>query len=421
MDCSQTRPAGMPAGPRPIVQVPAGDRPFGMAVSALPGIGAVRARRLRAHYGSYEQAWRAGSGSLQASGIVPCAQIPSIVDARKNTNPHDLSSLLSRHGVLALFEGDPSYPPLLASLHDAPVVVYIRGGFAAGDDCPVALVGTRRMSAYGRFVASRLARDLGAAGYTVVSGLARGIDAVAHQAALDSGGRTVAVLAGGLDCIYPPEHQDLAERVTARGTLVSEYPPGTPTVSGNFPARNRLISGMAVATVVVEAGLRSGALLTAGFALEQGREVFAVPGRIGDPGSAGVHALLREGAGLVESAADIIAGLPDWARLQAVQPAGPDALRPGQVDDARQGPPGDGAGPAIHDVQRRILAMVARGPCREEQLLEAGGAEPGLVRATLVRLEMQGFVQRLPGAIFIGGKQGLVARPPEVAEWNGRS
>lgn len=390
-----------------------------MALLALPGIGAVRARRLRAHYGSFERAWRAGPGSLAGSGIVPSPQIQAIVDAKLGIDPHAMASKLDEHGIAACFEGDSAYPVLLASLHDSPPVVYIRGGLAPEDCRAVALVGTRRMSAYGRFMAGRLARDLAGAGYTIVSGLARGIDGVVHAAALDCGGRTVAVLAGGLDCVYPPEHQDLASRAAGRGALLSEYPPGTPTVSGNFPARNRLISGMALATVVVEAGLRSGALLTAGFALEQGREVFAVPGRVGDPGSAGAHALLQDGAGLVQSAADIIAALPDWARPYAAgeadQAAGNDDH--GRDDDDVNV---DGAGLSMTGAQRRILALVERGPCREEQLIEVGGGTAaGMVRAALVRLEMQGLVKRLPGAIFIGGTQGRKAQSPEVAEWKG--
>jgi DNA processing protein len=398
--------------------VPSDDRPFAMALCALPGIGAVRARRLRSHFGSYAKAWQAGADRLEAARCVPQSQLAAVLDARcQAVSPHQLPGLLSRHGTSAVFAGDPQYPALLASLHDAPPVVYIRGGLEAGDSLAVALVGTRRMSAYGRHMAARLAGALAGAGLVVISGLARGIDAVAHQAAIDGGGRTIAVLAGGLDSVYPPEHRDLAERVAGQGALISEYLPGTPTVSGNFPARNRLIAGASLATVVIEAGARSGALLTAGFAVEQGREVFAVPGRVGDPNSAGVHALLEDGAGLVESAGDVLAGLPDWATRAAARvrtAASAPEPEPDPDLDAET-VTSSGASSTSHiggdissmvEVQRRILQIVEGGPRREQELIDASAAVPGLARAALVRLEMQGLICRLPGAIFTSGTHG---------------
>ncbi|MDP2872731.1 MAG: DNA-processing protein DprA [Bacillota bacterium] len=398
--------------------MPAEDRPYGMAVSALPGVGAVRARRLRAFFGSYRQAWEARTDRLRAAAILPGALIPPLLAAKQRICPDELPGVLARHKVTAVFDGDASYPRLLASLHDAPPVVYIRGGLAPGGWHGVALVGTRRMSAYGRFMAARFAREIAASGYVIVSGLARGIDAAAHQAVLDCGGVTIAVLAGGLDVIYPPEHQDLAASVAARGALITEYLPGTPTVAGNFPARNRLIAGMTLATVVVEAGAKSGALLTANMALEQGREVFAVPGRVGDPGSAGVHALLRDGAGLAESAADILAGLPRWARPSVPSGDG-GGVKTGVALETPPREADDGTPASTGEAERRIMAMVASGPRREQELIDASAAAPGLARAALVRLEIQGRIERLPGAIFISGTHGRKAQPPEVAEWKG--
>jgi DNA processing protein len=241
------------------------------------------------------------------------------------------------------------------------------------------------MSPYGRWAASRIASGLARQGFTIVSGLARGIDAAAHRAALDAGGRTVAVLPGGADVLYPPEHAPLADQIVSRGALVTEYLPGTPVVPGNFPARNRLIAAMAVATVVVEAGLRSGALITAGFALQEGREVMAVPGRAGDPGSGGVHALIRDGAALVETASDVVSALPIWSR-------------PSRSVDAGARPQGQSSNVSPAD---RLIRLLAGGPLTEQALIEGSGNPAAQVRAALVMLEMEDRLDRLPGAIYV--------------------
>ena len=206
--------------------------------------------------------------------------------------------------------GDDGYPERLRSIAAAPALLYIRGEMTPDDSLSVAIVGTRRATAYGREVTHRLATDLAALGVTVVSGLAKGIDGIAHDRTLAAGGRTIAVLGHGLHTIYPPEHKSLAARIAdGNGALITEYPPGAPIDPGNFPARNRIISGLALGVVIVEADRKSGAMITADFAADQGREVFAVPGSILSPMSAGCNALIKDGARLVTGVDDILAEL----------------------------------------------------------------------------------------------------------------
>ncbi|TMD16658.1 MAG: DNA-protecting protein DprA, partial [Chloroflexi bacterium] len=212
---------------------------------------------------------------------------------------------------MILRRDDPGYPALLRAIADPPDRLYVRGTIPSG--CMIAVVGSRRATPYGLRVAERLARELAGLGVVVVSGLARGVDAAAHRGALAAGGQTVAVLAGGLDRIYPPEHASMAEQIAGQGALLSEARDGTAPLPGLFPVRNRIISGLSRGLVVVEAAERSGALITARMALEQGREVFAVPGSIENPLTAGTHGLIRDGAGLVQGVEDVLAEFPDLA------------------------------------------------------------------------------------------------------------
>src|SRR5690349_15136070 len=213
-----------------------------------------------------------------------------------------------------LTAGHPRYPAALATLAPAPAL-WVRGALDPTDALAIAIVGSRRATPYGLEVAARLAGDLAARGVTIVSGFARGIDAAAHRAALEAGGRTLAVLGCGIDVVYPPEHARLAESVAARGALVTQFAPGTPPLPYHFPARNRTLAALALGVVVVEAAERSGSLSTAGFAADLGREVFAVPGKITSPTSAGTHRLLRDGARLVEDWTDVVQELPNaWRR-----------------------------------------------------------------------------------------------------------
>jgi DNA processing protein len=314
----------------------------------------------------------------------------SVIDAVADTPPPaNLSSLLRRRAAAALASarrlgidavpwGHARYPVLLAPIPDPPLVLWMRGDASAFDQPSVAIVGSRAATSYGLEAASRLAGDLAAAGALVVSGLARGVDSAAHRGALAAGGRTAAVLGSGVDVVYPPEHGGLCEAIAADGVVLSEWPPGTAPLPFHFPARNRIISGLSLAVVVVEAAEKSGSLITAGCALEQGRAVMAVPGNILTGRHRGCHALIRDGAAVVESAEDVLAEL----RSSSLRPA------------AREGAARAPADP--------LLACMQPG---ESYDVESLGRETGLTApqllSKLLGLELQGVVRRVDGGRFV--------------------
>ena len=285
-------------------------------------------------------------------------------------------------GIAIFTLGDEDYPERLRLIPDPPRVLYRLGSLVPQDGEGIAVVGARAATAYGRTVAERLGRDLAAAGVTVVSGLARGIDGCAHRGALAAGGRTVAVLGTGLDRIYPPEHRRLAAAIREAGALLSEFPLGSEPEPWHFPLRNRVISGLARGVVVVEAAARSGALGTADMALEQGREVFAIPGPVTAPTSAGTNRLIRQGAGLVESARNVLESFPDLAaRL-----------------------PSAGAEPAMNaalsDPERQLLSAIGEAPLPIDDIIRISPGPAATTAALLTALELKGLVRQHPGKIF---------------------
>ena len=272
---------------------------------------------------------------------------------------------------MILRRDDPGYPVLLRAIADPPDRLYVRGTIPSG--CMIAVVGSRRATPYGLRVAERLARELAGLGVVVVSGLARGVDAAAHRGALAAGGQTVAVLAGGLDRIYPPEHASMAEQIAGQGALLSEARDGTAPLPGLFPVRNRIISGLSRGLVVVEAAERSGALITARMALEQGREVFAVPGSIENPLTAGTHGLIRDGAGLVQGVEDVLAEFPDLALAYARAPARARARSgPQEPELAAVWELLDWVEPRHHDELAASLGLEVQEVSRRLTLLEMG-------------------------------------------------
>jgi DNA processing protein len=288
-----------------------------------------------------------------------------------------------RQSVRILIRDDPEYPGILSQLPDPPPLLYVRGSLTAGDDPAVALVGSRRASPYGLEMARSLAAEMASAGVTVVSGLARGIDEASHRGALEGGGRTLAFLGSGIDRIYPPESRRLAEAISLKGALLSEFPLGTPPLPGNFPVRNRLISGMCRGVAVVEAAPRSGSLITARMALEQGREVFAVPGNVTRPGALGPNFLIQQGAKLVMRGRDILEEIPG-----VVLP--------------RESAPREGRDEEMGREAARLLSLVPPDdPIGVDELAEKSGMEAGPLLATLLDLEMSERVRRLPGRRFI--------------------
>lgn len=289
--------------------------------------------------------------------------------------------------VLSLF--DPAYPRLLRAIPDPPIALSIRGELLPEDALSLAIVGSRRASAYGLEVAHRLAKDLASRGLTIVSGLARGIDQAAHEGALAGGGRTLAVLGSGLGHIYPSEHRGLAERIEARGALLSEFDLDEPPHARNFPRRNRIVTGLCLGTLVVEAAARSGSLVSARHALEQDREVFAVPGPIDASGSEGVHALLRDGARLVTRAEDVVEELrPEIRDLLRAPAAAP------RESASSKGP----TDPDEREILERIAG--ARDALSLDAILEGGRLPTERALAALVRLEIAGAIRSLPGGLY---------------------
>jgi DNA processing protein len=321
-------------------------------------------------------------GALTEATARPMAYPDLIPEAARRalesgTARRDAEGELARaeaRGLRVVGWDEPDYPERLRRLYDPPPVIWVRGQLVAGEgDRSVAVVGSRAASPQGTALARQVARDLAAAGVTVVSGLARGIDAAAHRGALEAGGRTVAVLGSGLDRVYPPENGPLGDAVAGSGVLVSEFPLGVGPRPEHFPRRNRVIAGWGLGVVVVEATERSGALVTARAALDEGREVMAVPGHPSHPGSAGTNALIRDGAVLIRNAADVAEAL-GLEPVAGVPPAEPDSL---------------------------LAALPPGAPRSLEELTAASGASPGEVLARLARLELDSRVLRLPGALFV--------------------
>ena len=281
------------------------DVKYWVGFNIVRGIGPARFQALLDHFGDVEAAWRAPADELKRAGL-DRRSVDSLLETRNKISLDDEMGRIERAGVHVLTWQDDAYPPQLRHIHSPPPVLYVKGELRSEDEWAVAVVGTRRATVYGKEATRTLASDLARNGVTIVSGLARGIDAQAHRAALEAGGRTIAVFGSGLDIIYPSEHKKLAQAVVENGALISEYALGTPPEGSNFPPRNRIISGLSLGVVIVEAGVRSGALITADFAAEQGREVFAVPGNIFHRGSQGTNRLIQQGAKLVLSVEDVL-------------------------------------------------------------------------------------------------------------------
>jgi DNA processing protein len=346
--------------------------PYLVALSGVPGIGAASIAQLVARFGSAAGAWQAPENQMAAS--IGAARAAVVATSRLAISVERVMAAVEAVGAAVVARGDPGYPALLEHIARPPELLFVRGRRALLDSPCVALVGTRRMTHYGGRVARMLAEGLSDAGVTVVSGLARGVDTRAHESVLAAGGATAAVLGTGPDVAFPSSNARLLQRVAEDGCVVSEYPPGTRAIRGHFPARNRIIAGLSLATVVVEAGEASGSLITAQIAADEGRQVCAVPGTVGAAASAGTHALLRSGASAVTSAADVLAdaGLDHLIALHVVSGAGSaDAGAEAVLEHLRQGP-------MAVDALASVLGTSASNVVRALTVLEIQGlAAPG--------------------------------------------
>ena len=297
------------------------DIKYWVGFSLIPGIGRVKLTQLENYFGSLEDAWQAAPTELKHAGL-DRSSINAITSWRAKVSLEAEMEKLDRYGVKVLTWHDPNYPSRLKEIYDYPPVLYIRGSLLPEDEWCLAVVGTRRATVYGRQVTEEMVADLAQSRITIVSGLAKGIDSIAHQSALDTGGRSIAVFACGLDTVYPAENANLARRIMQQGALISEYPLGTRPKAENFPRRNRIMSGLSLGVLVVEAGETSGAMITAHLAVEQTIEVFAIPGSVFSPASRGTNHLIQEGAKLVSDYTDILEELNLTAVVHQIELSG---------------------------------------------------------------------------------------------------
>jgi DNA processing protein len=359
-----------------------------LTLCLVPGVGPRLTAALLERFGSAAAVLRASSAELSAIPFITPRLAESIQQASQRADAAAELERMEKHGVRLIALGSSEYPPSLANINDPPYLLYVRGALTAADANAVALVGSRHCTDYGRRVAARLATGLVRAGVTVISGLARGIDGTAHRAALEAGGRTLAVLAGGLSRIYPPEHADLARQVEASGALLTEAKMDQGPLAGLFPVRNRIISGLAKVVVIVEAAEKSGALITAHHAAEQGRTVMAVPGSVEVASSGGANDLIRKGAVLCRSVEDILEELHGVSALVAAEKKAASAAA---TSPAPSGPP-----PGMDEDQQRIWEELTEAYHLDQLVQRLKLSVPQVTRA-LMMLEMKKVVRRLPG------------------------
>ncbi len=359
---------------------------YWIGFNKVPGIGAARLRALLDYFGDLEVAWRAAAHDLRQAGL-DRRSIANLLEARSELDLDAELERLERMRVSVLTWDDAAYPRNLRAVYNAPPVLYVRGRIETRDEWAVAVVGTRKASVYGKEAARMLGAGLARAAVTVVSGLAWGIDTVAHRASLDAGGRTIAVLGCGVDIVYPQQNARLAAEIVERGALVSEYALGTRPDARNFPPRNRIISGLALGTVVVEADLGSGARITADFAAEQGRDVFAVPGSIFTRGSRGTNELIQQGAKLVCNVSDVLEELnltmvSEQAQARAIIPE--------------------------NETESLLLEHLSAEPAHVDELRRAVRLPIAQVSSTLALMELKGMVRQ------VGGMNYVLAREEKV-------
>jgi DNA processing protein len=363
-----------------------------IALSFVIGVGSRTAAMLIDRFGSPVAVFESSAHSLESAGLRR-----DTVDAIKSSEPREKATReieeLARLGGDALILTDERYPALLRETYDPPIVIYSLGDVASAFSQPaIAIVGSRRCSTYGRNVAEKLSRELAERGVTVVSGLARGIDSAAHRGALDGRGLTVAVMGTGLDAVYPKENRKLAARIAEQGALVTEFPLATPPVSQNFPFRNRVISGLALGVMVVEGAERSGSLITARLAYEQGRDVFAVPGNITSAKSFGPNYLIKDGAKLVQTWRDVIEELPAEMKAAILSAErGEQTAKQAGVDEVE-----------LTDPERKVLKMLnTDDPVHIDLLIAKAGLGSGELMGALLKLEMLDRIRQLPGKTFV--------------------
>jgi len=351
-----------------------------LALHLLPGVGPIKGRLLLERFASPEAVLSASRDALRA--IAGTAVANTIRDWESQVDLEVELDLLDRGGFSLVTWDSPLYPPALREIHAPPLALSVWGELQTRDQAALAVVGTRRMSRYGREMGKQFSFQLARAGVTIVSGLAYGVDTVAHEAALAAGGRTIAVLGSGLGHLYPPENEALARKIAASGAVVSQFPVDTKPDPRLFPARNHIVSGMCQGILVVEGNRKSGSMITAQAALTQNRQVFAIPGAIDRPGSAGPNSLIQDGAKLVCSASEILQECPFG------------------VDGGQEELPLSAPTPELNQPEASVVETLRDGPLSIEELVQKTGLPSSEVSSTLLRLEMRRLIRRLPGMIY---------------------
>lgn len=360
-------------------------------LSSLTGMGPVKAKKLLELYGDPKLIFDLPAAELKNIKVLTPGNIEEITDGRKRERAGEIYRLMAKHNIKMVNLYDEAYPENLKQIFDPPIALYYTGKFHISP-FSIAIVGSRRTTRYGCMAAKKISYELALRGVQIVSGLARGIDSIAHDGCLDAGGKTAAVLGCGLDTMYPPENAKLFESIVkAEGVILSEYPPGTPPLRHHFPARNRIISGISSGVLVVEAAGKSGSLITAAYALEQGREVFAVPGNIDCVCSEGTNQLIKDGAKMVVSVEDIL----EEFSYQEIMPGKNDSKREtGKEGNDFSSFRGLSAG------EIRIAKIIGKGICQIDGIIETSNIQAKEALNLLFMMEMKGIITQLPGKNF---------------------
>lgn len=358
---------------------------YWLALSRIPGVGNVLYKRLISAFGTPEKVFQRSADELRSIEGIRAGTIEGIVGFKGDDWAEKELQSVQKRGIRLITQMDDDYPALLKTIYDPPPLLYMRGNIIKADTNALAVVGSRNASSYGRETTKRLAQGLARYGFTIVSGLARGIDTTAHRGALEAGGRTLAVLGSGIDKVYPWENRRLGEDIVHAGAILSEFPLGTAPEACHFPARNRIISGLSLGVVIIEASFRSGSLITARLALEQGREVFAVPGNINSPSSTGTNRLIKEGAKLVTDPEDIIEEFFIQAEDVTLTPERSCTSSPAEQIGAED---------------KKVLDLLESNPIHIDELIHKSGLSTGIMAGLLLDLELKGLIIQLPGKIF---------------------
>jgi len=358
-----------------------------ITLSLIEGVGSTIIQKLLSFFGSAEEALTASYQELsQVMGVSP-GVCHKIVSQRDKVPLEEELSLIEKHACQVITIHDSSYPERLRTIFDPPQILYVKGELPPEDALAISIVGSRGATSYGRMMSEQLSEGLASKGFIIVSGFARGIDSTAHRGAINGGGKTIAVMGNGLSVIYPPENTKLMEEIIANGAVISEFPIKTPPIGTNFPRRNRVISGLSLGTLIVEASEKSGSLITAKFALEQGREVFAVPGEISSRMSKGTNYLIKQGAALVETVDDILDALSlDFPKTPKVN----EVSRMETPPDIKLG-----------DDEQVIWDLLSQKPMQIDEIVRSSELSSSKVSSILVMLELKGIIQQLPGKQFV--------------------